>query len=124
MSGKEVKYYASDSLTLREDIPGTAMWAVSLDRVMLTYFEVQPHKSFAAHSHASEQITMVLEGELHFETNGKVRIVRENEVIAIPSDVVHAVFTREKPARAVDAWAPVMGKYLAGRLVDREADPS
>jgi len=29
---------------------------------MLTYFEVDPDCRFASHSHASEQITMVLEG--------------------------------------------------------------
>ncbi|MDR3564142.1 MAG: cupin domain-containing protein [Negativicutes bacterium] len=123
MSIKEVKHYSSDTLTLQEDIPGVAMWAVSLDKVMLTYFEVQPHKCFEAHSHASEQITMVLEGELFFETDWKVYTVGKNEVIAISSNVVHSVFTREEPVKAVDAWAPVMNKYREQKLV-REANSS
>jgi quercetin dioxygenase-like cupin family protein len=48
------------------------MWAVALDKTMLTYFEVQPYSRFESHSHESEQITMVLDGELFFEYEGKV----------------------------------------------------
>lgn len=77
---------------------------------MLTYFEVQPHCRFESHSHESEQITLVLEGELFFEIGGKTIGLRGGEVIAIPADVPHAVFTEEKAVRAVDAWSPVMEK--------------
>ncbi len=33
------------------------------------------------------------------------------EVIAIPSNIPHAPFTKESSAIAVDAWSPVMEKY-------------
>jgi N-acetylglutamate synthase-like GNAT family acetyltransferase/mannose-6-phosphate isomerase-like protein (cupin superfamily) len=96
-----------DVLTLRPDVPGATMWAVALDRAMLTYFELQPHARFERHRHESEQITMVLEGELFFEVDGAREVrVRAGEVIALPADVPHAAWTREKPARAVDAWSP------------------
>lgn len=79
---------------------------------MLTYFEVQPHSRFESHRHESEQITMVLEGALFFETNGKVIEVKAGEVIAIPSNIPHAVFTKDAAVKAVDAWSPVREKYL------------
>jgi mannose-6-phosphate isomerase-like protein (cupin superfamily) len=66
---------------------------------------------FEMHHHESEQITMVLEGELFFHVDGKIIGVKEGEVIAIPSAVSHAAFTREKSVKAVDAWSPVMEKY-------------
>lgn len=107
----EWQYYPRGSLHLREDVPGAKMWAVSLATTMLTYFEVQPHCRFESHSHESEQITLVLEGELFFEIGGKITGVKGGEVIAIPSNVPHAVFTEERATRAVDTWSPVMGKY-------------
>lgn len=38
------------------------MWAVGLEKVMLTGFDIAPHTRFERHSHAAEQITLVLEG--------------------------------------------------------------
>ena len=100
-------HFPKDVLRLRPDVPGATMWAVALDRAMLTYFELQPHARFERHRHASEQITMVLEGELFFEVEGRGEVrVRAGEVIALPADVPHAAWTREQSARAVDAWSP------------------
>lgn len=106
-----VKHYTREALSLRNDVSGASMWAVALDKTMLTYFEVEPNSRFENHSHESEQITLVLEGELFFETGGKIICVKEGEVIAIPSGVSHAVFTKDKSVKAIDAWSPVMEKY-------------
>ncbi len=99
-------HFGADTLRLRPDVPGAAMWAVALERAMLTYYEIQPHACFEAHHHQAEQITLVVEGELFFEVEGKKIRVGSGEVIALPSHVPHAVWTDECPARAVDAWSP------------------
>ena len=78
---------------------------------MLTYFEVEPRSRFKAHSHESEQITMVLTGELFFEVQGRTHCIRPGEVIAIPASVPHAVWTETSAVTAIDAWSPVMRKY-------------
>jgi quercetin dioxygenase-like cupin family protein len=98
-------------LSLQPDVPGSKMWGIALEKTMLTYFEVQPNCRFEKHEHESEQITLVLEGELFFETDEKTVGVKEGEVIALPSGIPHAVFTQEKFVKAVDAWSPVMEKY-------------
>jgi N-acetylglutamate synthase-like GNAT family acetyltransferase len=107
----EVIHASKELLRLRPDVPGASMWAVSLQHTMLTYFEVNPHSRFEAHSHESEQITMVLTGELFFELQGTVHCIKPGEVIAIPSSVPHAVWTDALPVTAIDAWSPVMRKY-------------
>ena len=66
------RHYPAGELTLRTDVPGARMWAVGLENAELTYFEVEPHSRFDEHSHESEQITLVLEGELCFEVDGRV----------------------------------------------------
>lgn len=106
-----VKYYTKEDLSLHEDVPGTAMWAVVLERTMMTYFEVQPECHFESHSHESEQITFVLEGELFFEVEGKTIGVKAGEVFAIPSNLPHAVLTHDQAVKAMDAWSPVMQKH-------------
>ena len=48
---------------------------------------------------------------LYFEQGDKVIGIKAGEVIAIPANAPHAVFTREAAFKAVDAWSPVMDKY-------------
>jgi hypothetical protein len=60
------RYFPRDSLRLRSDETGARFWSVSLSCTQLTYFEVGPNCRFDGHSHPSEQITLVLEGELFF----------------------------------------------------------
>lgn len=110
----EMRYYPKESLCLSADVPGARQWGVSLDHTMLTYFEVDPDCRFESHSHESEHITMVLEGVLYFEQEGKVIGVKAGEVIAIPAHAPHAVSTKEAVVKAVDAWSPVMAKYKQG----------
>ena len=105
------RYYPADMLRLRKDVPGSVMWGVSLNRTMLTYFEVAPQSRFEPHSHESEQITMVLDGELFFEIEGRTVCLKKGEVLAIPAYVRHGAYTKDDPVRAIDAWSPVMAKY-------------
>ncbi len=111
MSQNTAFYYPKESLGLRDDVRGAQMWAVALEQTMLTYFELQPFCRFEAHRHESEQITLVLEGVLFFEVDEDTVEVKAGEVIAIPSNVRHAVYTREQAVKAIDAWSPIMGNY-------------
>lgn len=104
-------YYSKGDLTLRAAVKGAKMWGVALEKTLLTYFEIEPNSKFDMHSHDSEQITLILEGELFFNVYGETVCVKEGEVIALPSNVLHGAFTKDKPVKAVDAWSPVMDKY-------------
>lgn len=63
------------------------------------------------HNHESEQITYVLEGELYFKTNTETICVKAGETIAIPSNLRHGAFTKEKALKAVDAWSLINSNY-------------
>lgn len=108
---KEAQYHSKKSLILRPVINGAQMWSVNLERTMLTYFEIDPNSSFDMHSHINEQITMVLEGELFFNVKDRIICVKKGEVIAIPSNLPHAAFTKDSSVKAVDAWSPIIEKY-------------
>jgi hypothetical protein len=46
-----MQYYAKEMLKLEDDVPGARQWAVSLEKTMLTYFEVDADCRFESHSH-------------------------------------------------------------------------
>ena len=108
---KEVQYYPKESLILRPDVKGARMWGVALKKTLFTYFSIEPESSFGMHTHDSEQITMVLEGELFFRVKEKIICVKKGEVIAISSNTPHAAFTKDSAVIAVDAWSPIPGKF-------------
>ena len=110
--GQSVRIYRREDLPLKPAVPGAMMWAVGLEKSMLTYFDMEENTSFPEHSHEAEQITMVLDGELTFTVESGQITIRPGEVIAIPSNVVHSVSTGSAPCKAVDAWSPVRKEYL------------
>lgn len=110
-----IRVFTRDELPLRPDVPGARMWAVALEKSMLTYFELEPGTVFPEHSHSAEQITLVLEGEISFHVDGATVLLKAGDVIAVPSNVSHSAVTGEKPCRAVDAWSPVREEFLEGR---------
>ena len=107
----KIKYYPKENLKLKPAVEGAKMWGVALENTLLTYFEVEPNSKFEKHQHISEQITMVLEGELYFDLPDRTVCVKQGEVIAIPSNALHGAFTKENAVKAVDSWSPVMEKY-------------
>lgn len=109
---QRIKIYRKGDLAFKPAVPGANMWAVGLDKAMLTYFEMAPDTQFPDHSHEAEQITLVLEGELTFDYDGGSVTLKPGEVIAIPSNVKHSVRTGSMPCKAVDAWSPVRKEYL------------
>jgi quercetin dioxygenase-like cupin family protein len=107
----EIKVYSKDELHLKPNVKGAKMWAVGLEKAMLTYFEMESNTKFPEHSHKAEQITLILEGELTFTYNRKEVTLKQGEVIAIPSNMIHSAFTGSKPCKAVDAWSPIREDY-------------
>ncbi len=103
----EARHYPREVLRLRPDVLGAAYFAVALERVMLTWFEVEPGTRFERHAHEADQITMVLEGELVFELDsGREERVGPGEVMALPAGAPHAARAGSGRVRAVDAWSP------------------
>lgn len=105
--------YSQNRLPLRENVRGAKMWAVALEKSMLTYFEMEPNTIFSEHSHEAEQITLVLDGELTFAFDNKRVTLKAGDVVAIPSNMKHSVSTSGAACRAVDAWSPVRREYMS-----------
>lgn len=63
------------------------------------------------HRHESEQITYILKGALKFELQGSEVVVREGEVLLIPSNVPHRAVALEDTLD-LDVFSPIRHDWL------------
>ena len=68
-------------------LPGVMRRAVSLDRVMITFFEFAPRAIVPVHDHPHEQISVVIEGAMEFQLGDEKRVLKAGEGACIPSGV-------------------------------------
>ncbi len=98
-------------LPATEMLPGVLRRAVSLDRLMMTFFTFEPRAVIPAHEHPHEQITYVVEGALEFTLGAETRRLGAGEGVMIPSGVRHAAVVLDQPAVVLDAWHPPRDDY-------------
>jgi len=65
------------------------------------------------HQHESEQLSMIMQGSLKFELEGREVIVRAGDVLVIPSHVPHSALALED-SLAYDVFSPIRQDWLDG----------
>ena len=65
------------------------------------------------HHHESEQISIVFEGALKFELEGREVTVRAGEVLVIPPNVPHSAFALGDTV-GIDVFSPIRHDWLNG----------
>jgi len=83
------------------------------DRIMMSHVILKKGSVVPAHKHANEQITYILRGTLKFEVNGKDIVLREGDVLHIPSNVVHSAVALEDTLD-LDVFSPPRQDWLDG----------
>ena len=117
MNISKTYYPAGQQKILTDKETGSLYWSITGNNLQFTWFEVPPQTNFAAHRHASEQITHVLEGELFFKIENEIYKLSPGDSILIAPGKEHSVWTGPAPAKAVDAWSPINEKYLTTKKV-------
>ena len=84
---------------------------VAGDREMLAQTYLKRGALVPLHAHVSEQMTYVLQGALRFLVEGEEVIVREGEVIHIPSGVSHQAEALEDTFE-LDVFSPVREDWI------------
>jgi amino-acid N-acetyltransferase len=110
---KKAHYYSASINDLKTDEESKAkFWAIRGNKISFSYFEVPAKTVFEKHSHKFEQITYVLEGVLYFEIDGKQFCLKKSDIIVIPANITHKVWTDDEKVIAVDAWSTSNIKQL------------
>ena len=82
-------------------------------REMLTQIYLKRGALVPMHKHESEQLTYVLQGALRFLVGGEEVIVREGEVLAIPSWLEHQAEALDDTL-TLDIFSPIREDWLNG----------
>jgi quercetin dioxygenase-like cupin family protein len=84
---------------------------VTGDREMLAQIYLKRGALVPIHTHESEQMTYVLQGALRFLVDGEEIIVREGEVLHIPSGAPHQAEALEDTFE-LDVFSPIRSEWL------------
>jgi quercetin dioxygenase-like cupin family protein len=84
---------------------------VAGDREMLAQTYLKRGALVPMHTHESEQMTYVLQGALRFLVEGEEIIVREGEVLHIPSGTPHQTEALEDTFE-LDVFSPIRSDWL------------
>jgi quercetin dioxygenase-like cupin family protein len=96
-----------------EFVPGLEFRPVLGENMLANFVSFAPHTSAPMHTHVEEQIVVVLEGEMEFNLDGDVRVMRPGDVAVVPPWVPHGAATTESTCLEVDIFNPPRQSLLA-----------
>ena len=106
-----VRLHRWDEIALDKVTEMLSRKIVAGEREMLVQVYLKRGCLVPLHSHASEQMTYVLQGGLKFLVGGEEVTVREGEVIHIPSGVEHQAEAIEDTFE-LDVFSPVREDWI------------
>ncbi len=106
-----MSFFCISELKETEMLPGVRRRAVSLDKVMITFFEFEPHAIVPEHDHPHEQISVVIEGAMEFQLGEEKRVLEAGEGACIPPSVKHSACILDQPTTVYDSWSPPREDY-------------
>ena len=100
---------------VKKEVLNDKLWrkVVSGEKVMVAQLWLFKDCVVPLHHHESEQISVVLQGALKFELEGREVMVRAGEVLVIPSNVPHSALAIEDTV-GIDVFSPIRHDWLDG----------
>ncbi len=108
------EHYVWDAIEKEELSPKIGRKMVWGDKAMVAQVFLAKGAVVPEHRHESEQITYILEGALEFELEGKTVLVRQGEVLRIPSNVPHKAVALEDTLD-LDIFSPIREDWITKR---------
>jgi len=118
--GRHAHIHRWDEIALEKVTEMISRKIVTGDREMLAQIYLKRGALVPIHAHDSEQMTYILQGALRVRVNGEELIVREGEVLHIPSGVPHQSEALEDTLE-LDIFSPIRTDW---RPADAEGDSS
>ena len=107
----DVRIHRWDEIALEKVTEMISRKIVAGDREMLAQIYLKRGAVVPIHAHDSEQMTYILQGALRFRIKGEELIVREGEVLHIPSGVPHQSEALEDTLE-LDVFSPIRAEWL------------
>ena len=108
-----VRLHRWDEIALEKVTEVISRKIVTGEREMLSQIYLKRGALVPMHKHESEQLTYVMQGALRFLVGGEEAIVREGEVLVIPSWIEHQVAALDDTL-TLDIFSPIRQDWLNG----------
>ena len=109
----DARLHRWDEIALEKITEMVSQKIICGEREMMAQIYLKRGALVPMHTHESEQMTYVLQGSLRFLVDGEELIVREGEVLHIPSDVPHQAEALEDTFE-LDVFSPVRSDWMRG----------
>jgi quercetin dioxygenase-like cupin family protein len=102
--------------TVKKEVMNERIWrkVITGEKVMVAQVFIAKGGVVPTHQHESEQITYIMEGALKFDLEGKELVVRQGEVLHIPSNLPHRAVALEDTLD-LDVFSPIRIDWLTGK---------
>ena len=104
-------YYNPTDREAKEIIPGINAKTFWGEKMLVAVVDLEPNVHLPLHSHPHEQVGIVIEGEIEFNTAGEARILKPGDVYVIPGGVEHEAKTFDHPVKVMDVFSPVRDEF-------------
>lgn len=111
MPNSGVRQFRWDEIELEKVTEMISRKVVSGEKEMLAQIYLKKGAIVPTHAHESEQMSYVLQGALKFLIEGEETVIREGEVLHIPSMVPHQAEALEDTFE-LDVFSPIRQDWL------------
>ena len=108
---RTVTVHRWDEIALEKVTEMISRKIVSGEREMMAQIYLKRGALVPIHTHDSEQMTYILQGALRVQVDGEEIIVREGEVLHIPSRLPHQAEALEDTLE-LDVFSPIRAEWL------------
>ena len=108
---RHVRIHRWDEIALEKVTEMISRKIVTGEREMLAQIYLKRGAIVPIHAHESEQMTYILQGALRFRIDGEELIVREGEVLHIPSGVPHQSEALDDTLE-LDVFSPMRTEWI------------
>ncbi len=106
-----VRVHRWDEIALDKITEMISQKIIAGEREMLAQIYLKRGALVPIHTHESEQMTYILQGALRFLVDGEEVVVREGEVLHIPSGIPHQAEALEDTLE-LDVFSPVRAEWV------------
>jgi quercetin dioxygenase-like cupin family protein len=109
-----MQLYSWDNV--KKEVLNERLWrkVISGERAMVAQVFLAQGAVVPTHQHESEQLSYIITGALKFELEGRELVVRQGEVLHIPSNVPHRAVALEDTLD-LDIFSPIRIDWLTGQ---------
>jgi quercetin dioxygenase-like cupin family protein len=91
--------------------PGIQIQPVIGESLMTCWIAMEPGAIVAEHSHANEQLGVVVEGSVSITAAGETREMVVGDAYVMPSNLAHSAVAGEEGVLLVETFVPIREEY-------------